>query len=49
MAKISLHTLLNRAEEQFTSGKYESALTTYGLLLKEYPTDSDAQIGVSSL
>ncbi len=46
MAKISLHTLLNRAEEQFTSGKYESALSTYGLLLKEYPTDSDAQIGV---
>jgi len=46
MAKISLNTLLTRAEEQFTSGKYENALRTYGLLLKEYPTDSDAQIGV---
>ena len=46
MAKISLNTLLRRAEEQFTSGKYENALRTYGLLLKEYPTDSDAQIGV---
>jgi len=46
MAKISLDTLLTRAEEQFTSGKYENALRTYGLLLKEYPTDSDAQIGV---
>ncbi|CAA6817506.1 MAG: Unknown protein [uncultured Sulfurovum sp.] len=46
MAKVSLNTLLTRAEEQFTSGKYENALRTYGLLLKEYPTDSDAQIGV---
>jgi thioredoxin-like negative regulator of GroEL len=46
MGKISLNTLLTRAEEQFTSGKYENALRTYGLLLKEYPTDSDAQIGV---
>jgi len=46
MAKISLNTLLTRAEEQFSSGKYETALTTYGLLLKEYPTNNDAQIGV---
>jgi len=46
MAKISLHTLLNRAEEQFSLGKYENALTIYGLLLREYPTDSDAQVGV---
>ncbi len=46
MAKISLNTLLTRAEEQFTSGKYENALRTYGLLLNDYPSDSDAQIGV---
>jgi len=46
MAKVSLDILLTRAEEQFTSGKYENALRTYGLLLEEYPTDSDAQIGV---
>jgi tetratricopeptide (TPR) repeat protein len=46
MAKISLNTFLSRAEELFTSGKYENALTTYGLLLKEYPAQSDAQIGV---
>ncbi|CAA6809215.1 MAG: Unknown protein [uncultured Sulfurovum sp.] len=46
MAKISLNTLLTRAEEQFTSGKYENALRTYGLLLTEYPEDSDAQIGI---
>lgn len=46
MAKISLNTLLTRAEEQFTSGKYENALRTYGLLLTQYPSDSDAQIGV---
>ena len=46
MAKVSLNTLLTRAEEQFTSGKYENALRTYGQLLTEYPTDSDAQVGV---
>lgn len=46
MGKISLDTLLTRAEEQFTLGKYEHALTTYGLLLKEYPMHTDAQIGV---
>ncbi|HHD81859.1 MAG TPA: hypothetical protein ENK82_04800 [Campylobacterales bacterium] len=43
---MSLNTLLRRAEEQFTSGKYENALRTYGLLLNDYPSDSDAQIGV---
>jgi len=46
MAKISLNTLLTRAEEQFTSGKYENALRTYGQLLTEYPSDSDAEVGV---
>ena len=46
MAKISLDTFLSRAEELFTLGEYENALTTYGLLLKEYPSHSDAQIGV---
>ena len=46
MAKISLNTLLTRAEEQFTSGKYENALRTYGQLLTEYPSDSDAQVGI---
>lgn len=46
MAKISIDTFLSRAEELFTLGKYENALTTYGLLLKEYPSHSDAQIGV---
>jgi tetratricopeptide (TPR) repeat protein len=46
MAKISLNTFLSRAEELFTLGKYENALTTYGLLLKEYPEHSEGQIGV---
>ena len=46
MAKVSLNTLLTRAEEQFTSGKYENALRIYGQLLTEYPSDSDAQVGV---
>jgi len=46
MAKVSLNTLLKRAEEQFTSGKYENALRTYGQLLMEYPSEADAQVGV---
>ncbi len=46
MAKISLDSFLSRAEELFSLGKYENALITYGLLLKEYPEHSDAQIGV---
>ena len=46
MAKISLDTFITRAEELFSLGKYENALTTYGLLLKEYPAHFDAQIGV---
>ena len=46
MPKVSLHTLLTRAEEQFTLGRYENALRTYGQLLTEYPSDSDAQVGV---
>lgn len=45
MAKISINRLLTRAEEQFTMGMYESALTTYGLLLKEYPAHRAAKIG----
>jgi tetratricopeptide (TPR) repeat protein len=45
MRKVNINRLLTRAEEQFSLGKYESALTTYGLLLKEYPTHGDAKIG----
>ena len=45
MRKVNINRLLTRAEEQFSLGKYESALTTYGLLLREYPTHSDAKIG----
>ncbi len=42
---MSMNRLLTRAEQQFSLGKYESALTTYGLLLREYPTHGDAKIG----
>ena len=45
MTKVSINRLLLRAEEQFSLGKYESALTTYGLLLKENPSHSGAKIG----
>ncbi len=45
MSKVSINRLLTRAEEQFSLGEYNSAMTTYGLLLKENPTDIDAKIG----
>ncbi len=46
MAKISIDTLLTRAEELFSVGKYENALTVYGLLLRDYPSNKDAKIGI---
>ncbi|NEW60414.1 tetratricopeptide repeat protein [Sulfurovum sp. bin170] len=45
MRKVSINRLLTRAEQQFSLGEYQSAMTTYGLLLKEFPTHSDAKIG----
>ncbi len=46
MAKTSISRLLTRAENQFSLGNYQDALTTYGLLLKENPTNGAAKIGV---
>jgi tetratricopeptide (TPR) repeat protein len=46
MTKTSISRLLTRAENQFSLGKYKDALTTYGLLLKENPTNKVAKIGV---
>ena len=46
MAKISISRLLTRAENQFSLGKYNDALTTYGLLLKADATHRVAKIGV---
>jgi len=46
MAKISISRLLTRAENQFSLGKYNDALTTYGLLLKAEATHRVAKIGV---
>ena len=46
MAKTSISRLLTRAENQFSLGNYKDALTTYGLLLKEHPTNGAAKIGV---
>jgi len=45
MRKVSINRLLSRAEEQFSLGEYNNAMTTYGLLLKEQPTHIDAKIG----
>ncbi len=45
MSKVSINLLLSRAEQQFALGKYENALITYGLLLKENPNNGAAKIG----
>jgi len=45
MAKVSINLLLSQAEQQFSLGKYEHALRTYGLLLKENPSNGAAKIG----
>jgi hypothetical protein len=45
MRKVNINRLLSRAEQQFSLGEYQSALITYGLLLREFPTHSDAKIG----
>jgi len=45
MRKVSISRLLIRAEQQFSVGEYRSAMITYGLLLKESPTHTDAKIG----
>ncbi|MCK5854603.1 MAG: hypothetical protein KAG56_05230 [Sulfurovaceae bacterium] len=46
MAKTSISRLLTRAENQFSLGKYKDALITYGLLLKDNPTNGPAKVGV---
>jgi len=43
--KVNIDRLLNRAEEQFSLGEYNSAMRTYGLLLRDYPMHNDAKIG----
>jgi len=46
MSQMSANSFLKRAEEQFSSEKYNNALTSYSLLLKEYPENREAKIGV---
>jgi len=46
MSRINQDLLLQRAEQDFLSGKYNSALRTYGLILKDYPGLDEAKIGV---
>lgn len=46
MAKVNKNLLLQRAEGEFLSGEFSSALRDYGLLLKDYPTLDEAKVGV---
>mgnify|MGYP001549769348 FL=1 len=46
MAKVSQDLLLKRAEDEFLQGTYAMALSSYGLILKDYPTLDEAKIGV---
>jgi hypothetical protein len=45
MKKVNINRLLERAEGQFSMGDYRGALMTYGILLREYPQNSEAKIG----
>ena len=45
MSKISQEILLQRAEKEFLEGKFESALRSYGLILKDYPALDEAKVG----
>ena len=46
MSKINQDVLLQRAEDAFLSGEYSTALRSYGLILKDYPSLDEAKIGV---
>ncbi len=46
MSKISQDLLLQRAEHAFLKGDFVNALTSYGLILKDYPSLDEAKVGV---
>ena len=46
MNKVNQDLLLQRAEGEFLKGDYQKSLTSYGLILKDYPTLDEAKIGV---
>lgn len=43
---LNIKSLLNKAETEFYNKNYDSALTIYGLLLKDYPELKEAKVGV---
>jgi len=45
MAKVNKNLLLQRAEGEFLSGEFGSALRDYAILLKDYPTLDEAKVG----
>ncbi len=45
MSKVSQETLLQRAEKEFLQGDYATALRSYGLILKDYPSLDEAKVG----
>ncbi|KYJ86035.1 hypothetical protein [Sulfurovum riftiae] len=45
MSKVSQDILLQRAEKEFLQGDYATALRSYGLILKDYPSLDEAKVG----
>jgi hypothetical protein len=45
MSKVSQDILLQRAEKAFLQGDYATALRSYGLILKDYPSLDEAKVG----
>jgi len=43
---LNIKSLLTKAENEFYSKNYDSALKIYGLLLKDYPELKEAKVGV---
>jgi len=46
MKKINLKKILSRANDNFSSQKYEAALLDFSLILKDEPDNKEAKIGV---
>jgi len=44
--KTNMHNLIKRAEKQFASSDFDQALRSYGLVLADFPQNTEAKIGV---
>jgi len=46
MSNMNQNVLLTRAEKEFIKGNYVLSLRYYGLILKDYPENEEARVGV---